>query len=472
MNRFTDTHNVIFNPYTEEVVAEIALESFDDVHDKIKSAQSSSAKWRKVPLADRRAAFLKAVSRLEDNSEPFAQSMSREMLKPIAQARGEMASGVKKLRALAELSEAGLADMVMADDSKLSIRREPKGVVYTIAPWNYPFFTALNSIGPALLAGNAVVLKHSSTPTIGAMFEEYFDTLGGVSGLCRNLSISNGVSERVILESPIDHVVFTGSVAVGATISEIVGRRAQNFAKLREPFVQLSLELGGSDCAYVAADAEPTATAEMVVTDGRMHNAGQSCCAVKRILVHAKCAEEFLAAAKDRLAEEVLGLPFEDGITTGPLYGGPRAVDELDRVVKDACAKGAEVVIGGERMTKDGYVFYAPTLLHKVTTDMAVMQEEVFGPVLPVMTVESDDEAMALINHSKFGLTTAVVTQDAALQQRVIEHGQSGTVFVNMCNDVDVKVPWSGCGHSGNSMAALSVLGFHTLTRPKAVLIS
>ncbi len=463
--------NRLIDPYRETLIRDYPLESFAAADAKIAQARVAQERWRQLPLSERRSLFLEALRYIEENLESHAARISAEMFKPLAQARGEIGSGVAKLRLIASLAEDALRERSIPSGGKpfeYRIARAAKGVIYTIAPWNYPFFTALNSVGPALLAGNAVVLKHASTPSVGELFENAFNTMGGITGLCQQLSIDIPTSNRVILESAIDHVVFTGSVAGGMALSRLLGERASN-GKLREPFLQTSLELGGSDAAYVAADADPVKSAQMLISGGRLHNSGQSCCATKRLFLHREIADAFLAEARVLMEREVSGAPQDPTTTLGPLYGGPRAVQALMALVADAVESGATVVTGGKQISKDGYSFIAPTLITGASPAMKVMQQEVFGPVLPVMIVKDDDDALAHINHPLFGLTTAVFTNDAQLQARVIDAAESATVFINWCNDVHAEVAWSGWGHSGNSMAALSDLGFDALTRPKSI---
>jgi acyl-CoA reductase-like NAD-dependent aldehyde dehydrogenase len=251
-------------------------------------------------------------------------------------------------------------------------------------------------------------------------------------------------------------------------IAQLAGQRAANL-KLREPFLQTSLELGGSDAVYVAADVDPLKAAKMLISVGRLHNSGQSYCATKRLFLHARIAGAFLAEAKALMEKEVPGSPLDPAATMGPLFGGPKAIANLMEMVTDAVASGAQLLTGGDVVHKDGYRFILPTLMTGVSLRMRIMQEESFGPILPVMIVQDDDEALAQINHPLFGLTTAVFTDDLTLQKRVIDAAQSGTVFINWCNDVQAEVAWNGWGHSGNSMAALSNFGFDALTRPKSI---
>ena len=463
--------NRLKNPYTGAVIAEYALETFESANAKIINARAAQHAWAKIPFKTRQQLFLQALDAIEPDLDRYASRISDEMFKPVAQAHQELAGGMAKLRRLADLAEEALAERDISaggKDLEFRIRRVPKGVIYTIAPWNYPFFTALNSIGPALLAGNAVVLKHENTPSVGELFQCIFDSMGGISGLCQQLSIKIPTSDRVILESSIDHIVFTGSVAGGASISRLVAQRTAD-PKLREAFLQVSLELGGSDAAYVAGDADPVAAARMLVSTGRLHNSGQSCCSTKRLFLHRDIAESFLAEAKTLIEAAVCGNPHDPQTELGPLYGGPAAIDRLAELVKDAVASGARIETGGDTFEKDGFTFLRPTLLTGATARMRVMQEETFGPVLPVAVVADDDEALSMINHPLFGLTTSVFTHDPALQERILEEAQSGTVYFNWCNDVQPEVAWNGWGRSGNGMAAMSDLGFQALTRAQSI---
>ena len=463
--------NQLIDPYKKTLIRAYPLEPFSSADAKIRNARAAQQRWQQLPLGQRRELFLNALHYIEQNLDAYASRISDEMFKPLSQAQDELEAGMTKLKRIAEMAEAALQDKSVAANGKpfaYTMRRAAKGVVYTIAPWNYPFFTALNSVGPALLAGNAVVIKHASTPSVGELFERAFSTMGDISGLCQNLSIDIPTSNRVILESAIDHVVFTGSPAGGVAIAQLVGQRASNLA-LREPFLQTSLELGSSDAAYVAADANPVKAAQMLIPVGRLHNSGQSCCATKRLFVHQKIAQAFLAEAKALMEKQVPGSPHDPDASMGPLFGGPKAIQGLMEMVGAAVADGATILTGGKVVEKDGYSFIVPTLITDVTPQMKIMREEVFGPILPVMVVTNDDDALAHINHPLFGLTTSVFTCDADLQDRVIDAAQTGTVFINWCNDVHAEVAWSGWGHSGNSMPALSDLGFDSLTRTQSI---
>lgn len=463
--------NVLTSPYTNAVIAEYALEPFESADAKIGKARGAQEAWAKLSLDTRRRLFIQALAAIEPELESYACRISDEMFKPITQARQELAGGIAKLRRLADLAEDALRDRAIAAGEKsfeFRIRRVPKGVIYTIAPWNYPFFTALNSIGPALLAGNTVVLKHENTPSVGELFQRIFDSMGGMSGLCQHLSIDIPTSDRVIRESSIDHIVFTGSVAGGVSITRLAAERAAN-PKLREGFLQVSLELGGSDAAYVAADADPVAVARMLVTVGRLHNSGQSCCATKRLFLHRTIAEAFITEARTLMEAAVAGHPRDPQTTMGPLYGGPAAIDRLTELVGHAVASGAHIETGGHVFEKDGFTFLSPTILTGAHPRMRIMEEETFGPVLPVAVVNDDDEALTLINHPLFGLTTAVFTHDPVLQERVLGEARSGTVYFNWCNDVQPEVAWNGWGRSGNGMAAMSEFGFHALTHAQSV---
>ena len=463
--------HALVNPYTHAVIAEYDFEAFESADKKIKTAHHAQKQWAKLPVLKRRQLFLEAISAIEPELESYACRISDEMFKPITQARQELLSGIAKLRQLADLAEKALEERLVFPEGKpfeYRIRRVPKGVIYTIAPWNYPFFTALNSIGPALLAGNAVVLKHQNTPSVGELFHRIFNSMGGLHGLCQHLSIDIPTSDRVILESSLNHVVFTGSVTGGATISRLVAQRAAN-PRLREGFLQTSLELGGSDAAYVAADADPVEAAQMLIAVGRLHNSGQSCCATKRLFLNRAIAEPFLAKAKTLMEGAVAGDPRDPQTTMGPLYGGPAAIKQLMELVNIAIASGAHLETGGYVFEKNGLSFLQPTLLTGVHPQMQIMCDEVFGPVLPVIVVDDDDEALGLINHPRFGLTTSAFTNDSVLQNRILEEAYSGTIFFNWCNDVHPEVAWNGWGWSGNGMTAMSEFGFHALTHAQSV---
>jgi len=355
-----------------------------------------------------------------------------------------------------ECADRALAPDVLPERPGVHRRIEhvPLGVVLDLAAWNYPLLIAVNVVVPALLAGNAVLLKHSArTPLCGRHFAQAFAGMEP-PGLCADLVLTHEQTAELIRSPAVDHVAFTGSVEGGSRVYREVSRR----------FIDAGLELGGADPAYVAADAD-LAFAVPNVVDGACYNAGQSCCAIERVYVHASRYREFLEQAREVMARYVLGDPMDDGTTMGPM-ATPSAVELLRGRVEDAVARGGRLVLGGVP-SEDGR-FFPPTLLADCPQDCAAMQEESFGPLLPSRPVADDDEALALMNDSRYGLTASVWTADRARAERFARELEAGTVYQNRCDHLDPALPWTGVKESGKG-STLSRYGFWHLTRRKSI---
>ncbi len=325
------------------------------------------------------------------------------------------------------------------------------GLVLDIAAWNYPLLIPINVIVPALLSGNVVLLKHSAkTPLTGQAFAEAFAGLD-VPHLVTNLTLTHDQTAELIAHPAVAHVSFTGSVDGGKRIYQSVARSR---------LIDVGLELGGKDPAYVAPDADLEFAAVNLV-DGACYNAGQSCCAIERVYVHQDLYEPFLARAAALLAEYRLGNPLEDATTMGPLASRD-APEFLQQQVENATSRGARLLAGGRRAADLGENFFLPTLLADVPNDAAVMQEESFGPLLPVCSARDDQEALALMNDSAFGLTASIWTTDGQRAERMARRLRAGTIFQNRCDYLDPALPWTGLGDSGKG-STLSRFGFYHL---------
>lgn len=448
------------NPFTGEVACEVPLADDAAVDAVLDRARAEARAWRATALAERIALCERAVKAMEAAAEPIAESITRMMGKPIAQARGEVRGTAARARHMMSIAESSLADVVLPPVAGFERRivREPLGVVLDLPAWNYPLLTAVNCVIPAVLAGNAVIVKHSPrSPLCGEHFARAFAEAGAPAHLVQALSCAHPTSERMVGDERVDHVVFTGSIFGGHRMVEAAAKR----------FLHPCLELGGNDPAYVAPDCDLEKTAENVV-DGAMYNAGQSCCAVERVYVHEAIYERFLERVEPIVRSYVLGDPMADGTTMGPI-AQPHHVAELEAFVADARRNGARVVAGGVRASAGGRGrFFVPTLLAECSQSMRLFREESFGPILPVMRVSSDDEALALMNDSSLGLTASVWTRDRDRAARFGRALQAGTVFMNRCDYLDPALPWSGWKQSGRGVS-LSTLGLEALTRPKAI---
>lgn len=460
------------NPFTGELEFSRSSQAFEEVNDQINAAQAASRAWRKLAAVHRAEAVMEALNYFREHHEQIATAISREMGKPIKEAAGEIDFMLERAEYMCRFARDGALapyklDPYMDDNFQGYIERRGKGVVYVITPWNYPLFCAINGTVCALLSGSAVVLKHTTTPSVGAHFENAFASLAGIDKMLVNVTVDYDVSARIIEESDINHVVFTGSVRGGQVIQQSVARRALN--DVPSPFIECSLELGSSDAAYVAEDADLDDAVMWTVKIGRLHNSGQSCCAVKRVYVHERLYDAYLEKARVVMEAEILGDPLAENTTMGPLFGGEPEVQRLLAMVDEAREKGARMLCGGVSETIEAGSFLRPTLLAEASSEMRVLNEETFGPVLPVVKVTSDEQAVREVGNSRFGLTTSIFTTSRERAQNFIDAAESGTVYVNRCNFVDARLGWVGHKCSGNGSLALSPLGLSAFSYAKSV---
>jgi acyl-CoA reductase-like NAD-dependent aldehyde dehydrogenase len=451
---------VVDNPYTGEPACNVNLADEATVGATLDRVREAARAWRTSKLHERIALCERAMEAMEAGADAIARDITRMMGKPLAQSLAEVKTCAARARHMISIAEKALADVVLPPVSGLERRivREPLGVVFDLPAWNYPLLTAVNCVVPAVLAGNAVLLKHSPrTPLCGEHFARAFAQAGGPPHLVQALNCDHPTSERIVADERVDHVVFTGSIFGGHRIVEAAAKR----------FLHPCLELGGNDPAYVAPDCDLTRTVESVV-DGAIYNAGQSCCAVERVYVHKSIYGRFLEMAEPLVRAYVMGDPMRAETTLGPI-AQPHHVPELEAFVQDAKARGARVVAGGKRATVEGRGrFFEATLVADCNHSMKLFRQESFGPILPLMPVESDDEALARMNDSRLGLTASVWTRDRERAMRFARELEHGTVFMNRCDYLDPALPWSGWKDSGRGVS-LSALGFDALTRPKAV---
>ncbi len=451
---------VVDNPFTLEEAARVTLADEASIERTLDAAKSASRAWSRSALAERMALCARVVEEMEARSEGIAADITRMMGKPLRQSRGEVGGMAKRARHMIAIAEASLADTVLpAEGLERRIVRVPHGVVLDLPAWNYPLLTAVNVVIPAVLAGNAVVLKHSPrSPLCAEHFADAFTRAGAPAGLVQALHADYPTTERIVADARIDHVAFTGSVLGGHRIYA---------AAAAKRFVDVGLELGGKDGAYVAPDADFDKAASGIV-DGACYNAGQSCCAVERAYVHASLYDRFVEAALVLMKQYKLGDPTAEGVSMGPI-AQPWHPAFLQKQIDQARASGAKVLFGGHATNVDGRGrFFEPTLLTDVAPSLDVMRVETFGPVLPIVKVGSDEEALALINDSDLGLTAAIYTKDVERAARLAKDLEVGTVYMNQCDSLDPALPWTGTKDSGKG-SSLSALGFLNLTRPKAL---
>lgn len=451
---------VLDDPYTLEPACSVELADDAAVGVALDRARTAQRAFRSSSVSERVALSERAVAAMEADAPRITADISRMMGKPLAQAQNEVRGMAFRARHLMAIAEASLGDVVLPVDGNLHrrIRKEPLGVVLDLPAWNYPLLTAVNVVIPAVLAGNAVIVKHSPrSPLCGEHFAAAFSAAGAPAGLVQALHCDHPTSERTVGDARVDHVVFTGSVFGGHRIQQAAAGR----------FIRVGLELGGNDAAYVASDADLASAVEGIV-DGAIYNAGQSCCAVERVYVHESLYEEFVARAEPLVRAYVMGDPRDAKTTLGPI-AQPNHPAELEAMVADATGRGARLVAGGRATKVDGRGrFFEATLLRDVPRDARLMRAESFGPILPVARVSSDAEALSLMNDSTLGLTASVWTRDEARAARLASELEVGTVYMNRCDALDPALPWGGAKDSGRGVS-LSTLGFDELTRAKAL---
>ena len=382
------------------------------------------------------------------------------MGRPLRHSPGEVRGFEERARYMLGLAPTALAPVKPADKPGFDrrIKRVPLGVIAVVAPWNYPYLTAVNAVLPALIAGNAVVLKHShQTPLCAERFHQAFAAADVPAGVFQYLHLSHADTSRLMGDRRVAGVCFTGSVSGGRAV---VAATASGFAAS-------GLELGGKDPAYVRADAD-LAHAVDTLTDGAFYNAGQSCCGIKRIYVAASRYEDFVDGVVDLTKKYRLGSPLDPETTIGPVVR-TSAADAVRSQVRDAVGRGARQLIDESLFpaSAPGTPYLAPQVLVDVDHSMAIMREETFGPAVGIMKVASDEEALRLMNDSDFGLTAAIFSADTARAETLADALETGTVFLNRCDYLDPALAWTGVKNSGRG-CTLSSIGFEQLTRPKS----
>jgi acyl-CoA reductase-like NAD-dependent aldehyde dehydrogenase len=447
-------------PVDGSVYVERPLAPAAEIEAALDRARAAQPAWRHVPITERQTLLAKAVEAFVAKKAEIAAEISWQMGRPVGQSPGEVGGFEERARYMLDVAPKALADVEAGPKEGFTrfVRRDPLGVVFVIAPWNYPYLTAVNSIVPALMAGNAVILKASAqTPLCAERFAEAFETAGLPKGVFQYLHLDHRAALDLIGHDGIDFVAFTGSVAAGHAV--------QNAAVNR--FIGLGLELGGKDPAYVRADVTLEHAVENVV-DGAFFNAGQSCCGIERVYVHEAVYDAFVEGAADLVGKYALGNPLEAGTTLGPMVRAS-AADFVRGQIDEAVRSGAKALIdpAGFPADKPATSYLAPQVLVDVDHSMRVMTEETFGPVVGIMKVDSDEEAVRLMNDSDFGLTASIWTNDERAAIEIGTQVETGTWFMNRCDYLDPALAWTGVKDSGRG-CTLSVIGYEQLTRPKS----
>lgn len=446
----------IINPATEEVITEVAEDTQETLQGKYEKLRNYQPTWADVPLKERIACIERFTQLLEEERDELAETLTKEVGKPLSQSVGEVKGAIAKTKFFIDNSEKYLAEEWVTTEggTKEKITYEPYGVICNISAWNYPYLVGINIYIPALIGGNTVFYKPSEYSVLTGLHIERLLKKAGVPDDAFQVAIGGPAVGEILLNLPLDGYFFTGSYKTGKYIAE----------KVAGKLVPVGLELGGKDPMYVCDDVTDVKAAAESAVEGVVYNNGQSCCAVERIYVHENIYDNFVSAYVEELKTYVPSDPMQEGAKIGALARKPQ-VDYLDAQVKDAVAKGAKLLHGGKVIGTKGY-FYEPSVLVGVDHSMDIMKEESFGPIVGIMKVADDDEAIKLMNDTEYGLTSAIYSSDKERAEKLMRKLNSGTVYWNCCDRVSGAMPWSGRGSSGLG-TTLSHLGIRAFVQPK-----
>jgi acyl-CoA reductase-like NAD-dependent aldehyde dehydrogenase len=446
------------SPVDGRVYAERPALSLAEAEAVVARARAAQSGWAERPLDERIALVKAGVAKLNAMKERVVEELAWQMGRPTRYG-GEFGGVNDRTAYMSEIAAETLSPMVVENSNLFErrIEREPHGVVFIVAPWNYPYLTTVNTLVPALIAGNCVILKHATqTLLVGERLAEAFHAGGVPEDVFQNIVLDHHVTEQLIGQRAFGFVNFTGSVGGGKAMEKAAAGT----------FTGLGLELGGKDPGYVMDDADLDAAVDSLM-DGAMYNAGQCCCGIERIYVHESLYREFVEKAVAWVKNLKLGNPFDPSTTLGPM-ANRRFADTVRDQVADAITDGARALIDPALFPEDdGGTYLAPQILVDVNHEMRVMREESFGPVVGIMPVKDDDHAIAMMNDCDYGLTASLWTRDSARAARIGRQIETGTIFQNRCDYLDPALCWTGCKDTGRG-AALGPLGFHSVTRPKS----
>lgn len=451
---------VTVSPIDGQVIVRRPHATAADAERLARAAREAQRAWARLALQERVRILSTAIDLVLERGERFSADITRQMGRPISQSPGELKGFAERGRHMLSIAPEALQAIGVPDKPgfERAIEREPVGTVLTIAPWNYPLLTAVNSIVAALAAGNAVILKHSEqTPLCAEQLVEAFLAAGLPTGLFQFIHASHETIEGLIRSPWVDYVAFTGSERGGAAVEHAAAGR----------FIGRGLELGGNDPAYVRADADMAHAVDCLV-DGAFFNSGQSCCGIQRIYVDRPLYKEFVDRAVALTEQYRLGNPLDPQVNLGPVVRA-RAADEVRQVVEASIKLGARNLVDAARFpaAREGTPYLAPSILTQVDHGMPIMKEECFGPVVGIMPVDSDEQAVALMNDCRYGLTAAIFTREVEAARRLGRELQTGTVFMNRCDYLDPALAWTGVKNTGHGIS-LSILGYQPLSRAKS----
>ncbi|KAB2902258.1 MAG: aldehyde dehydrogenase family protein [Anaerolineae bacterium] len=448
------------SPVDNSVYVERRLATRTEIDKTLSTARQAHREWQALPLANRAALCSRMVDAFVAKKDAIAEEITWQMGRPTRYTPFEVLRFEERARHMISIAEHALSEVQVEPKTGFTrfIRREPLGVVLVLAPWNYPYLTAVNSIVPALMAGNTVILKHSQqTPLCAERMVEASVEAGFPEGVFQFLHATHEDIARMIGDDRVDFVAFTGSVAGGHAVQRAASER----------FIATGLELGGKDPAYVRADAHLAHAVENVV-DGVYFNSGQSCCGVERVYVDSAIYDDFVDGFVELTKQYILDDPTYPETTLGPMVT-TRAANFVRGQIAEAIQAGAKALIDERHFPKSqpDTPYLAPQVLVEVDHTMSLMTEESFGPVVGIMRVKDEAEAIRLMNDSQYGLTASIWTTDEEAAIRIGGQVETGTLFMNRCDYLDPALAWTGVKNSGRG-CTLSVLGYEQLTRPKS----
>lgn len=449
----------IISPGSGEVFAERAYHTDEEITKVLQRAKSAQQNWKATTIEERATFCRGVVDYFTDHAEAWGEEITRMMGRPIRYTPNEIKGGfAERASYMIDIAAQALADQPTAEKTGFQrfIRHEPLGTVLVLAPWNYPYLTSVNAIIPAIMAGNSVILKMAEQTALCAeRYDEAFKAAGLPEGVFQFLHIDHQQVAKAIQNPAIDYVAFTGSVEGGQAIQQAISGR----------FISAGLELGGKDPAYVCADATIKEAVENLV-DGAFFNSGQSCCGVERIYVHQSIYSQFVEAFVALTRTYKLGDPLNQETTLGPMVRSANA-ESVRQQIQAAIASGARAMINQHDFPELQLPYLAPQVLIDVDHTMDLMKEESFGPVVGIISVNDDAEAIQMMNDSKYGLTASIWTNDAEKAISIGNKVETGTWFMNRCDYLDPELAWTGIRNSGKG-CTLSPLGYSHLTRPKS----
>ncbi|MEK6750096.1 MAG: aldehyde dehydrogenase family protein [Pseudomonadota bacterium] len=448
----------VISPVNDHVYVQREYANAQQIQSAFDNARRAFEQWKIRPLEERIALCLRITDYFAANKDAIAQEITWQMGRPIKYSGGEVNGFIERTRAMLHIApqKLRLIEVPPQTGFKRYIRREPLGAVFSMTPWNYPFLTAVNGVIPALVAGNIVIMKASAqTPLTAERIANAGVAAGLPDGVLQFLHLDHQSTAEILRKAPLNYVGFTGSVAGGRAVEHALAGR----------FIESGLELGGKDPAYVRADANFEHAVTNLV-DGAFFNSGQSCCGIERIYVDQSIFTKFVEAYAAEVKKYVLDDPTNGDTTLGPMVRA-EAADFVRAQIREGLKQGARSLIDTRQFLRDQGAYLPPQVLIDVNHSMRVMRDESFGPVVGIMPVKNDAQAIALMNDSAYGLTAAVWTQDVEAAARIGENLHTGTVFMNRCDYLDPYLAWTGVGDSGRG-CTLSEIGYERLTRPKS----